>query len=303
MRGHRPFRPHGGYPPSQPSFGPQNPNFPLQHPNVLQFLQTQPNFALQQNPNNFFFQNPFPYSLPQNPNITTQQPPQQLFNNPRSSQSQLHNQRGSATSGQVPREVQERINQAVNQAWQGLMASRNSVTAWKVSQAALVELQADSWSSLGLDMQGVPSLQKLMTIEGRVNAFIQCFVGVRKITTLYELEMEICKNEGVRTYEKLELGPFLCHPLVLHYFSLNSNCKKVFKITSEDVIAHLHEYMDSHNNQEILIDEFLGFVADKQAATSKEELGVRIQSLAYVFHIFLLTSSRKILMHHQKPMP
>ncbi|XP_039016487.1 protein NO VEIN-like [Hibiscus syriacus] len=293
MRGHRPFRPHGGYPPSQPSFGPQNPNFPLQHPNVLQFLQTQPNFALQQNPNNFFFQNPFPYSLPQNPNITTQQPPQQLFNNPRSSQSQLHNQRGSATSGQVPREVQERINQAVNQAWQGLMASRNSVTAWKVSQAALVELQADSWSSLGLDMQGVPSLQKLMTIEGRVNAFIQCFVGVRKITTLYELEMEICKNEGVRTYEKLELGPFLCHPLVLHYFSLNSNCKKVFKITSEDVIAHLHEYMDSHNNQEILIDEFLGFVADKQAATSKEELGVRIQSLAMYTSFIKMAERRK----------
>ncbi|KAL4272173.1 hypothetical protein GQ457_13G017120 [Hibiscus cannabinus] len=295
--GHRPFRPHGGYPPSQQPFEPQNTNFALQDPNVLQFLQSliapvQPNFALQQNPNNFFFQNPNAYSLPQNTNIPTQQQPQQAFNNPSSTQSQPHNQRGFTASGQVTKEVQERANQAVNQAWQELIASRNFVTSWKVSEAALVALQADSWCSLGLDMQGIPSLQKLMTIEGRVYAFIQCFVGVRRITTLYELEMALCENEGVRTYEKLELGPFLCHPLVSRYFSLNSNCTEVFKITSEDIIAHLHEYMDSHKSQEIAIDEFLDFVADKQAATSKDELGVHIRNLA-MYTIFIKKAERK----------
>ncbi|TYH83645.1 hypothetical protein ES332_D02G145400v1 [Gossypium tomentosum] len=280
--GHRPFRPPGGHPPSQPPFEPSNPNFALQDPNVLQFLQAlitpvQPNFALQQSPNNFFFQNSNAYSLPQN-SIIPQPQPQQV-NNPSSSQSQLHNHRGSAASGQVPKEVQERANQAVNQAWRELIATGNSVTAWKVSEAALVALQADSWSSLGLDMQGIPSLQRLMAIEGRVNAFIQCFAGVRRITTLYELELAICENEGVRTYEKLELGPLLRHPLILRYFSVK-NCTEVFKITSEDIIAHIHEFIDGHKNQEILIDEFLEFVADKQAATSKEKLGVRIRSLA-----------------------
>lgn len=100
--------------------------------------------------------------------------------------------------------------------------------------------------------------------------------------------MEICENEGVMTFEKLELGPLLRHPLVLRYFSLNSNVTEVFKITSDDIIAHLHEYMDSHTNKRIPADEFLDFVADKLAATSKERLGVRIQSLTYVFLIFLL---------------
>ncbi|TYI36077.1 hypothetical protein ES332_A03G117400v1 [Gossypium tomentosum] len=284
--GHRPFRPPGSHPPSQPPFEPSNPNFALQDPNVLQFLQAlitpvQPNFALQQSPNNFFFQNPNAYSLPQNSIIPQPQPqpqPQQV-NNPRSSQSQLHNHRGSAASGQVPKEVQERANHAVNQAWRELIATGNSVTAWKVSEAALVALQADSWSSLGLDMQGIPSLQRLMAIEGRVNAFIQCFAGVRRITTLYELELAICENEGVRTYDNLELGPLLRHPLILRYFSVK-NCTEVFKITSEDIIAHIHEFIDGHKNQEMLIDEFLDFVADKQAATSKEKLGVRIRSLA-----------------------
>ncbi|XP_022722630.1 uncharacterized protein LOC111279838 isoform X2 [Durio zibethinus] len=274
--GHHPFRLPGGRPPSQPPSEPLNHNLALQDPNVLQFLQAlttpiQPNFPLQQNRSNFFFQNP---------NVPFQQQPQhQVFNSPSSSQSQPQNQISIAASGQVPKEVWERADQAVKQAWRELIASGKSVTTWKVSEAALVALQADSWSSLGLDMHGIPSLKKLMTIEGRVNAFIQCFVGVRRITTLYELEMAICENEGVRTFKKLELGPLLRHPLVLRYFSLNINTMEVCKITSEDIIAHLHEYMDSHKSQEILIDEFLDFVADKQATTSKEKLGVRIRSL------------------------
>ncbi|XVF37971.1 hypothetical protein REPUB_Repub20aG0057200 [Reevesia pubescens] len=280
-QGNRPF-----HPPSQPTFRPLNPNFAPQDPNVLQFLQAltiqiQPNFPLQQNPNNLFFQNPNNYSLPQNPNIPTQHQhqhyhqQQQVFDNPSSSQSQSQNKRGTAAPGQV----RERAEQTVKQVWHELIASGKSVTAWKVSEAALVALQADSWSSLGLDMLEIPSLQKLMTIEGRVNAFIQCFVGVRRITTLHELQIAIYENEGVRTFEKLELGPLVCHPLVLRYFSVNSNTWKVSKITSEDIIAHLNEYMDSHKNQEILIDEFLDFVAEKQGVTSKEKLGVHIQSL------------------------
>ena len=42
------------------------------------------------------------------------------------------------------------------------------MTAWKVSQAALLMLKADSWESLGFQMQQVPSLYHLMAIEGKV---------------------------------------------------------------------------------------------------------------------------------------
>ncbi|XP_021290702.1 uncharacterized protein LOC110421426 [Herrania umbratica] len=293
-QGHRPFRPPGGRRPHQPQFQPLNPNLALQDPNVLQFIealttQIQPNFPLQQNPNNFFFQNPNNF-LPQNPNIPSQQQKQQeLYSS--SSYNQPRNQRDTTASGQVPKDVRERADQAVMQAWRELIASGKNVTAWKVSQAALVALQVDSWSSLGLDMHGIPSLQKIMTIEGRVNAFIQCFVGVRHITTLYELEMAICENEGVKTFKSLDLGPLLHHPLVLRYFLLNSNSTEVFKMTSEDIIAHLHEYMDSHENQEIIIDEFLDFVADKQAITSKEKLGVHIRNLT--MHTSFITKAKR----------
>ncbi|XVF65262.1 hypothetical protein PTKIN_Ptkin09bG0233400 [Pterospermum kingtungense] len=272
--GNCPFRPTGGGPPSQPPFEPLNPNYAFQDPNVLQGLTT-PNFPFQQqNPNNFFFQNTYNnYSLPLNSNIPTPpRPPrpqqqQQVFNSPGSSQN-------TAASGQVSREVRAKANQAVDRAWRKLVASGENVTAWKVWEKAMVD---ESCSSL--DMHRIRSLNKLMAIERRVNAFIQCFVGVRKITTLYELEMAICENEGVMTFEQLELGPLVHHPLVLRYFSLDSNITEVFKITSDDIIAYLHEYMDGHKYQENFADEFLDFVAEKQAATSKEGLGVCIQNL------------------------
>lgn len=42
------------------------------------------------------------------------------------------------------------------------------MTAWKVSQAALLTLKAESWEALGFQMQQVPSLYSLMVIEGKV---------------------------------------------------------------------------------------------------------------------------------------
>lgn len=56
----------------------------------------------------------------------------------------------------------------MSQARRELIASGNNVTAWKVWEKALVARQADSWSSLGLDMHEIPSLKKLMVLEGRV---------------------------------------------------------------------------------------------------------------------------------------
>lgn len=49
-----------------------------------------------------------------------------------------------------------------------LVAARESVSAWKVSQAALLVLKADSWESLGVQMQLVPSLNRLIVVEGKV---------------------------------------------------------------------------------------------------------------------------------------
>ncbi|KAJ0787709.1 hypothetical protein HanOQP8_Chr02g0085331 [Helianthus annuus] len=125
-----------------------------------------------------------------------------------------------------------------------------------------------------------------MRFELVINAFINCFVGVWKITTLSDLETAICKNEGVQQFEELELGPLIRHPLVNHYFSVSSNSTGVFKISSREILTFLVEFMDIHEGKEVKADELLDFIAKKRSVDSKEKLHVRIQSLG--LHISLI---------------
>lgn len=101
---------------------------------------------------------------------------------------------------------------------------------------------------------------------------------------MYDLEVAICKNEAIGKFEELELGPFLRHPLVQHYFSVNSDTTEVFKITSEEIITLLSRFIDKCKNKDykVEVDEFLDFISKKRSVSDKEKLGIRIQSLGYV---------------------
>lgn len=117
----------------------------------------------------------------------------------------------------------------------------------------------------------------------QVNAFVHCFVGVRRITSLYDLEVAICKNEGVDNFEELGLGPLLRHPLVIHYFSVRSDVTQVFKITSEEIIQLLSEFLDASKSKAVVgVEELLDFIAKKRSVKCREWLGIRIQNLGYV---------------------
>ncbi|KAL5848549.1 hypothetical protein ACOSQ4_006562 [Xanthoceras sorbifolium] len=314
---HRPRFPSGGGggPPPQPQPQPQqpqlNPSFAFQNPNIyfpnpaLQLFQNLTNISLQ-NPNlllqnpNFLLQNPnllyqqFPY----NPN--TLQPQTQIQTQgeqfPRNLTSNLPQTPTPTPTPSLPqpqkpkKEVLERIDRAVLKARNQIIEAGEGVTAWKVCQSAALLLKVDSWSSLGFQMQEVPSLRELMITEAKINAFIHCFVGVRKITTLYDLEEAICKNESIGKFEELELGPFLRHQLVMHYFSVNYDVTEVVNITNKDIIICLSEYMDTHKKKDIETEEFLDFIAKKRSLASKEKLGVRIQNLG--MHIKFIREAR-----------
>ena len=118
---------------------------------------------------------------------------------------------------------------------------------------------------------------------------------------MYDLEVAICKNEGVDSFEELELGPLVRHPLALHYFSLKPDATEVFKITGEEVISFLWKFVyrmkkknnnvqaegfldrkkknKSYYNDNIQVEEFLDFIAKRRSVASKEELCLRIQNL------------------------
>ncbi|KAK7247091.1 hypothetical protein RIF29_41968 [Crotalaria pallida] len=187
--------------------------------------------------------------------------------------------------GKKVKNVLAGAERAAEKAWRDLFKTQESVSAWKVSQNTLLELQVDSWEALGIKMQQVPTLLRLMTIESKVNAFVHCFVGVRKITSLYDLEVAICKNEGVDSFEALGLGPFLQHPLVKHYFSVHLQVTEVFKITSEEIVQLLIELEASRSKDIIRVEEFLDFIANKLSIKCRELLGIRIQNFGTLISV------------------
>ncbi|KAF3948267.1 hypothetical protein CMV_025716 [Castanea mollissima] len=185
------------------------------------------NSSSSQNPNTFPIQNPPP---PNTSNLHIP-PPQNLNQNQQFSNSkQTHpiekvdrQNISPPQNPKLPNSKQaysiDKVDRAVAKARRNIIAAGENVTAWQVTQDVLLNLKLDSWSSLNFPMQKVPSLHSLMLLEGKINAFIHCFVGVQRITSSYDLEVAICKNEGVDSFEKLELGSDLYKGLILDMVS------------------------------------------------------------------------------------
>nr|XP_011462802.1 PREDICTED: uncharacterized protein LOC101296952 isoform X3 [Fragaria vesca subsp. vesca] len=259
-------------PPTFPPPQPQNPNLFLQNLNT--FLNTYGHTNFYPAPtSNFPLPNPNPAphstppfrppSLPPNPNETLPSP------EPSS----------SGFRAEDPREVLRKIDRAAEMIRDEVVAAGRSVSSWKVLQTALLRANVDAETCLGVRIEQLPSLHRLMVTEGRINAFIHCFVKVRKIISLYDLEVAICKNEDIEHFEELGLGPLLRHPLVLHYFSVDSETTEVFKISTEDIVRLLSMYLKKPKIKEHSVEGFLDFIAKKRSVTGKEKLGIRIFSL------------------------
>lgn len=101
----------------------------------------------------------------------------------------------------------EKPDKAVRRARSGLLASNENVSALRVLQAALLMVKAESWESLGFQMQQVSSLNRLLVAEGRINAFIHCFVAVRRITSLYDLEAAVLENISYGQQQAVSVVP------------------------------------------------------------------------------------------------
>ncbi|KAL7106458.1 hypothetical protein ACP275_07G115500 [Erythranthe tilingii] len=264
-----------------------NPNlFP--NPNLF-FPQQTPNLWPHFNP---FLQNPNIYPQNQQQFTNSNFPIQLNYDNNNNVQAPHPNGNNNSSCTFPPqcvnsqREIVDELDNAVIRARAELLGSNQNVSSWKVSQEALLMVKAESWESLGFKMQQVPSLKHLMIIEGKINAFMHCFVEVRRITSLYEMEVAICESEGIEQFEELGLGPLLQHPLVVHYFSVTSDVTEVYRIRNEEIISYIREFIDTHKKTEIRVDTFLDFICEKQSVSSREKLCVRVQNLGvYINHI------------------
>lgn len=93
--------------------------------------------------------------------------------------------------------------------------------------------------------------------------------------------MAICESEGIKSFEELELGPLLKHPLVVHYFCAGCDVTEICKITTEEIVSYL-SILTLRKWRKVTVDDLLDNIA-KRKKQSRENLCVRIQSLGYVF--------------------
>ncbi|KAL0904100.1 hypothetical protein M5K25_026173 [Dendrobium thyrsiflorum] len=224
--------------------------------------------------------------LPENPNSSPNasssnspygQTANSNFQNPRSYPPQFP-QKGNYRN-QSQHFSLELVESAVVKAHKDLLESGENVSVWKISQSVARSLKVSSWDALGFRTLDVPTLRDLQSVEGKVNAFIHCFVNTRKMTSIYELGLEICKNEGVDKFDELRLGPLLRHPLVRDYFSVSPDAQEICEITTEGLVSRLSVFLNKKRNEEIKLEEFLDFLVLKCSVASREHLGVRIRSM------------------------
>lgn len=110
----------------------------------------------------------------------------------------------------------------------------------------------------------------------QVNAFIHCFISVRRMTSLYDLNNELCKNEGVEKFEELGLGNLLRHPLIQQYFSIPPDATEICQITIDNLLSSLSTFIYKYKGREIPVEEFLESLLKKHPVARKEYLGVRV---------------------------
>lgn len=70
--------------------------------------------------------------------------------------------------------------------------------SWKFVCLFRVEYNKARFIDLGVNIYDIPNLKKLAFKEQRINSYINTYVAVHnQITTLHDLEQELCQSEKV----------------------------------------------------------------------------------------------------------
>jgi hypothetical protein len=116
----------------------------------------------------------------------------------------------SAPPPRNQRAVLEKAQAAARKARDELARSGQAVTGWKVAQAALLALKADSWGSLGVQLHDVPVLRDLFLIEGKVSTCLpDSAVVLIRLVTVHSSYM-FCSELTTTVYSSAIAEPRVC---------------------------------------------------------------------------------------------
>ena len=185
--------------------------------------------------------------------------------------------------------TKDQLNSVAEDCIERLSDSKHYVSLERITKLLLQHYSSNSIQELGLrQIDELKCVNDLMRSECKVNAYIQAFVKVRSICSVYELGE--CLKEFThdrQDFETLHHGPLVKLPIVYEYFKISPE-SNLCEITTIDIIEYLRQFLgenDLWNNKQVSLADFLKFITKKLSLKNPYELGVRITSMPLAIQV------------------
>ena len=157
-------------------------------------------------------------------------------------------QQSPKPSGSFIRPTREQLNSVAEDCIERLAESKDYVSVERITKLLLQHYSVNSISELGLrHIDELKCVYDLIRSECKVNAYIQAFVKVRSICSVYELSeclKEFTQNR--QDFETLHHGPLVKLPIVFEYFKMPPE-SDLCEITTADIIESLRQFLSENN--------------------------------------------------------
>ena len=192
-----------------------------------------------------------------------------------------HQDRNSRQSHRTVPEQQ--LNSVAEDCIERLAESKAYVSVERIEKLVLQHFKADNLQDIGVrQLDNIKTVHEHVRVQCKVNAYIQGFIKVRSIATVWELGQ--CLREYVpnkQDFEHLHLGPLVKQPLVYEFFKMPQDAE-IPEISTEHILEGLRDYLTEKNlwtNKGLELEDFLKHLTEKRQLEHPYLLGVRIRSL------------------------
>ncbi|DBA85049.1 TPA: hypothetical protein ACH3X2_005780 [Trebouxia sp. C0005] len=153
------------------------------------------------------------------------------------------------------------------------------VSVSKIVSDICQKFNVPSFDWFSISMSSVPTLQQLTELEAKVYNFTSTFLSTRPVTTLYDLQQQLCLALKVSDFSHLELGPLLRNPVIIQSFKPPADRVEVPKVTLSDVVNAV-KHLLTHKNPQVQPHAVLQWLTRKFDVDMPRDLCVKVESTA-----------------------
>lgn len=188
--------------------------------------------------------------------------------------------RGYDGRRQPPKDV---LENAARECVEILADANEFVSLWRVEDLLKRRFNTNDIRNLGIRyLENIDYMNEFNRAMSKVNAYIQAFVKVRSICTIYELNQCLAEYAPDKEdFASFKFGPLQRMPEVYRLFKFPTDMADIPEITSLHILEHLRNYMTMHNKwtERLVMEEFMNHLVGVYGVDNAYVLGIRLRSL------------------------